>query len=95
MKKLLFDLSEFVDVLTPQAEAMKLAERFARRRKEKKLSQKRAAQTAGVSYSSLRRFERSGEISLCSLLKLAYAIGYLEDFEKVFAATAITDLMEL
>lgn len=95
MKKLLFDLSEFVDVLTPQAEAMKLAERFARRRKEKKLSQKRAAQMAGVSYSSLRRFERSGEISLCSLLKLAYAIGYLEDFEKVFAATAITDLREL
>ena len=84
MKKLLYDLSEFVDILTPEAEALKLAERFAKRRKEKKLTQRKAAQLACVSYSSLRRFENTGEISLRSLLRIAYAIGYIHDFEKVF-----------
>ena len=77
MKKLLYDLSEFADILTPEAEALKLAERFAKRRKEKKLTQRKAAQLACVSYSSLRRFENTGEISLRSLLRIAYAIGYI------------------
>ena len=52
-------------------------------------SKKKAAQAACISYYFLRRFERSGEISLRSLPQLAYAGGYLEDFEKVFAATAM------
>lgn len=58
-------------------------------------SSKKGAQAASVSYSSLRRFERSGEISLRSLPRLACASGYFEDFEKVFAATAITDPREI
>lgn len=95
MKKLLYDLSEFVDILTPEAEALKLAARFAKRRKEKKLTQRKAAQLACVSYSSLRRFENTGEISLRSLLRIAYAIGYIQDFEKVFSATAVTDLKKI
>jgi hypothetical protein len=47
-----------------------------------------------VSYASLRRFETSGEISLSSLLKIAQALGALEDFNQLFKHKIITDLKD-
>jgi len=36
-----------------------------------------------VSLGSLKRFEQSGEVSLRSLLRIAFVLECLEDFEKV------------
>lgn len=62
--------------------------------KEKKFSQRRIAELSGVSYSSVRRFESTGEISFHSLMELARALNCLEDFNAVFSRPIITDLKD-
>lgn len=47
------------------------------------LRQQELAKRAGVSWSSLKRFEREGLISLDSLLSLAMVLGCIGDFEKL------------
>ena len=61
-----------------------LISRLRLRRKEAKISQFDLAEKAGVSLGSLKRFENKGEIALSSLLKIAFALGYEEDFNKLF-----------
>ncbi|QHN05458.1 XRE family transcriptional regulator [Granulicella sp. WH15] len=39
--------------------------------------------SSGVSWSSLKRFEREGLISLDSLLSLAMVLGRLDDFDSL------------
>lgn len=87
-----FDIGTFVNVLTVQAVENNLKERFKKRRKEKGLSQRKIATLSGVSYSSVRRFEDKGEISLRSLLELARVLGLLEEFNVLFSTPIITDL---
>ena len=87
-----FDIGTFVNVLTVQAVENNLKERFKKRRKEKGLSQRKIATLSGVSYSSVRRFEEKGEISLRSLLELARVLGLLEEFNVLFSTPIITDL---
>jgi transcriptional regulator with XRE-family HTH domain len=62
-----------------------VARRFARRRREARLSQAALAEKSGVSLGSLKRFECKFEISFASLLKLAFALGYETDFNALFA----------
>ena len=61
-----------------------LAERFRKLRKAEGYSQTEMAQRSGVSLGSLKIFELTGQISLESLLKLAYLLDRLDDFMKVF-----------
>ena len=53
------------------------------------------AERSGVSPASLRRFETSGKISLDNLLKLAFALGRLDDFEDLFKPPPAATLAEL
>lgn len=89
-----FDIGTFVNVLTVQSATSGISERFKKRRKEKGLSQRKIATLSGVSYSSLRRFEATGEISLRSLMELARVLGCLEDFNGLFATPIVTDLRD-
>ena len=70
---------------TPYETRAALRDRFRARRKELKLSQQTLADKADVSLASLKRFESSGNISLDSLIKLSYALGYQADFDQLFA----------
>lgn len=90
-----FDINQFVEVITPQSMAQKLAEKEKTSRKQMKLTQKELSERSGVSYASVRRFENSGEISLFSLLKIANVLGVLEDFNALFTRKAITSLKDL
>jgi transcriptional regulator with XRE-family HTH domain len=63
----------------------KLAGRVRARRKEGKLSQSALAERSGVSLGSVKRFELKGEISLSSLLRIAFVLGFEDDFEQLFA----------
>ena len=47
------------------------------------MSQSELSNRSGVSLGSLKRFERTGNISLLSLLKLTHVLGRLDDFESV------------
>ncbi len=57
------------------------AQNVAKLRKEMDLTQKDLADKSGVSYGSIKRFERLGKISFESLLKIAEAFTRLEEFE--------------
>lgn len=89
-----FDIGQFVETLTEQSVVNGIVERMKRRRKQMKLSQRQLSQKSGVAYSSLRRFETTGEISLSSLLKIAHALDALKDFESIFKGQAITNLKD-
>jgi transcriptional regulator with XRE-family HTH domain len=68
---------------TPYEAGLKIAQRHRVLRKRLKISQKEMAERSGVSLGSLKRFERSGKISLESLLKLMHLLGRLSDFDHV------------
>jgi transcriptional regulator with XRE-family HTH domain len=65
------------------AEALK--QRLRLRRKEWHYSQEELAKRSGVSLGSLKRFESTNEIELTSLLKLAFALDCVQDFNALFA----------
>lgn len=68
---------------TPQEMLKKIAEKTRAKRLSLDLSQQSLSAKSGVSYSVLKKFERTGQISLGSLLKLALALGALSDFDYV------------
>ena len=59
---------------------MEIAGKAKAKRKYMKLTQQQLADKSGVSLGSLKRFERTGEISLSSSLKLALVLDSLKDF---------------
>ena len=63
-------------------------------RKQLKLSQTLLAEKAGVSLGSIKRFERTGQISFESLLKLSHILGRLSEFEKIFQQREDLSLIE-
>lgn len=73
---------------TSQEIAKETALKVKALRLEKNLSQQGLADRAGVNISSLRRFERTGLIAFDSLLKIANAMGRLDNFENVFSASS-------
>lgn len=50
-----------------------------------KITQKDMAERTGVSLGSIKRFEQTGEISFHSLLKIAFVLDCLDDFDQLFA----------
>lgn len=62
---------------------MELAGRFKARRLAMNLSQEGLATRSGVSWGSLKRFERTGLIALDSLLMIALVLDCLGDFDKI------------
>ena len=58
--------------------------RFISIRKNKKISQQRLSFISGVSFASIRRFEKSGDISLSSLIKLSLALQLYNDLDNLF-----------
>ena len=70
---------------TPKEMASDLAERFRGVRKAKGISIKNLSEASGVPYSTIRRFEKTGEISLVSFVKLVSAIGEDREIIRLFA----------
>ena len=82
---------------TPDSLLTGIAERIKQRRLEKGWTQKMLAAKAGVSLPSYRRFESSGEISLRSLVMLAFALDMTDDFETLFSSKryqSIDDILQ-
>jgi len=76
---------------TPYETGLKIAQRHRALRKRLNLSQQEMAERSGVSLGSLKRFERSGKVSLESLLKLVHLLGRLGDFDNVLKETENLD----
>ena len=66
-----------------------IAGRFKARRLAMNLTQNELAARSGVTFSSLKRFEREGLIALDSLLNLALVLNCLDDFDKLAAENTV------
>ena len=75
--------------------ALETADKVRLRRKEQHLTQVQAAQKAGMSFGSYKRFEQTGEIAFDSLIKIAIALGMENDFDSLFAKKQFSSLKEL
>ena len=76
MEKLIWETAEEID--------MKLAGRIRGIRKRRSISQKKLSEMSGVSYGSIKRFETTGQISLLSLTKLAFALNEVDEIRNLF-----------
>ena len=95
MANILTNMNPFSIDKNPTDILKELAQRTRTLRKEHKMSQSELAQRANVSLGSYKRFESSGHISLDSLLKIAFILGKLNDFETVFQSNKNKDLEKL
>jgi len=66
-----------------------IAARFKARRLAMNLTQRELAARSGVTWASLKRFERQGLIALESLLKLAVVLECLDDFDALAAESQL------
>lgn len=73
-----------LELMTPPQLALSVAQRVRRRRLDRAWTQRELAERAGMSLSSLRRFERTGEVSFASLVRLAVALDALEGLAALF-----------
>jgi len=72
-----------------------VAGRVKSRRLELNLTQTGLADRAGVNIETYRKFERTGEISLQNLVKLAFALDSTTDFNILFAQKQYQHLDDL
>ena len=80
---------------TPYEMAQHVAERFRRIRRIKKITIKELSQRSGVPYSTIRRFESTGEISFLSFVKLASTIGEDREITGLFAQYVPSSIEEV
>jgi transcriptional regulator with XRE-family HTH domain len=77
-------MSKYNLIRTPSTVMKELVLKTQQLRKNNKISQLELSKRSGVSFGSVKRFETTGQISLESLLKLAYFFNRLDDFTSVF-----------
>ena len=80
---------------TPDLLMSGIAQRVKQRRLEKGWTQKMLAAKAGLSLPSYRRFESSGEISLRSLVMLAFALDMTDEFETLFSSKSYQSIDDI
>jgi len=77
-------MSKYSIAKTPATVMQELILKTQELRKKNRISQLELSKRSGVSFGSVKRFETTGQISLESLLKLAYFFNRLNDFNTVF-----------
>lgn len=80
---------------TPKEISEGIAARIRSSRKRLNLSQKRLSEKSGVSLGSVKRFERTGEISLISLTKIAFALSCEDELENLFTKKTFDSIQEV
>jgi transcriptional regulator with XRE-family HTH domain len=80
---------------TPEEMADELARKMRKLRLSRNWKQSTLATRSGVTLASLRRFEHSGQISLNSLLRLAFALDRLDDFAGLLHQPGAGSIREL
>lgn len=72
-------------MITPSEMGLHIAKQAQAKRLSFNFSQQTLAERANVSYGVLKKFERTGKISMESLLKIALVLGTLEKFNDLFS----------
>ncbi len=92
---LCYSVIMLANLLTPVETQLLLARRLKALRLIVGYKRTTLAHRAGVSESSLKRFENEGEISLKNLLRLTHALGRLQEFSSLLEASEAETLAEL
>lgn len=88
-------MDTFAFLKSPNQINKDLAARIKDRRKEQNLTQVQLSKRSEVSLGSIKRFENTGEISLTSLIKIAFALGLENDFELLFVKKGYSSIQEV
>ena len=80
---------------SPTEVARQLADRLRCERLRRGWTQHTLAERAGVSLPMLRRYERTAQATIASLLKLLSALGRLDECSRLLAAPTATSIEEL
>ena len=76
-------MGAYGDQNTPKEVMLLLSKNITALRKQKKMTQQELSERSGVAYASVRKFEKTGIISLESLLKMCETLNRLTDFETI------------
>jgi transcriptional regulator with XRE-family HTH domain len=95
----MFDIDNILSFIedSPEKILSGIAARVKQQRLTIKLTQAELSKRAGLPLATYRRFERTGEISLRSLIMLAIVLSETENFSKLFSSekySSIDDLLE-
>jgi transcriptional regulator with XRE-family HTH domain len=58
------------------------------------MQQKELSEKSGVPLATLRKFEKTGAISLSALIRIAMALGSLADLDKIFEEREVRTIAE-
>jgi len=92
---MLSDISELLNDFDPNAMVSNIAQRAKQLRLARNVTQAELANRSGVSLGSLKRFERTGEISLHNLLRLAIVLNATDGFKQLFVITEYKSVDEI
>jgi transcriptional regulator with XRE-family HTH domain len=84
------ELSDIFQEKSLDQKMVDLASRFKAYRKKAGLTQLQLSDRSGVPYGTVKRFERTGMISLESLWMLSMTIGCDDQLDGLFSAPALT-----
>ncbi len=80
---------------TPKGINKDIADRIRGIRRSLKISQTSLSSKSGVSLGSIKRFERTGDISLISLTKIAIALSCEDELTGLFTRRNFRSLQEV
>ncbi|MCR5202507.1 MAG: helix-turn-helix domain-containing protein [Lachnospiraceae bacterium] len=80
---------------TPSDIAIKLAQKMKSIRKRRKITQKQLAARSNVSYATLRKFEKTGKISLESFIKISMELGLTSELNNLFSVPVYNSIEEV
>lgn len=80
---------------TPSDIAIRLAQRMKSIRKRRKITQKQMAARSNVSYATLRKFEKTGQISLESFIKITMELGMTSELNDLFSTPIYHSIEEV
>lgn len=80
--------------LSPPALQRALGERARELRLAQNLSQQELAGRAGLGLATVQRFERTGQASLRSVVKLAFVLGAEQGFDALFPLPEVRSITE-
>ncbi len=80
---------------SPEEIAKKMANRLRRIRKLRGLTQQQLANRSGISYASLRRFEKTGQASVSLLVKICMELGTINEINSLFTTPVYNSIEEV
>lgn len=83
-KKDYLELSDIFHEPSLEERILALAKRVKELRRRRGFTQLSLSDRSGVSFGSIKRFERTGEISLVSLFRIADALEISEEMDRLF-----------